>query len=339
MLTAAAVLLALGLYDCGGASSPRFAPTAFNNVNVEASANRPESLSGRLTSAYVVAPAAPRMIMQSKITPIAASGDLLYVSNVRTVAIYSYPHGALVGTLKGFYSAQGECVDKKGDVFITNLGTNEIFEYAHGSKTRMKTLAGEGGPTGCSVDPLTGNLAVSNLTGGSLAVYKNAAGKPKLYKTSALKEDYWCTYDGKGNVFVDGEDASSAFALAELATGSKSLVQIKLNQSIGFPGGVEWDGKHVAVGDQDTSVIYQFVIAHRRGTRVGRTALGSGAMDLKQFWIQGETLIAPNVNSKSHGRGDVLFFDYPAGGRATKKIVAGLNYPTGLVVSPGSFRR
>jgi hypothetical protein len=264
----------------------------------------------------------------------AVSQDLLYVSNVRTVTVYSYPRGKLEGTLKGFYSAQGECVDQHGDVFITNLGTNQIFEYAHGSKKRLRTLTSYGGPAGCSVDPTTGNLAVSNLTVGSVAIYTDARGKPKLYKDPAFKEDFWCGYDDKGNLFVDGESSTSAFEFAELPKGAGSLENITLNQSISFPGGVQWDGTYVAVGDQSRSpVVYQFAISGSKGIKVGSTPLGSGAVDTKQFWIQGQTIIAPNFNPGSRGRGDVLFYKYPAGGTATRKITAGLDYPIGAVVS------
>jgi hypothetical protein len=267
------------------------------------------------------------------VLPGAASQDLLYISNVRTVTVYSYPQGKLEGTLRPFYSAQGECVDKIGDVFIANLGTNEIFEYAHGSKRRLRTLTGYGRPAGCSIDPTTGNLAVSNLPVGSLAIYKNARGKPKLYKDPSLQHDYWCGYDDKGNLFVDGENSTSAFVFAELAKGGTSLKIVTLNQSIGFPGGVQWGGKHVAVADQDTSMIYQFTIKGGNGTKVGTTLLGGDVSDLKQFWIQGQTLIAPNDNLKSQGRGDVLFFNYPAGGNPTKKVTAGADGPIGGTVS------
>jgi hypothetical protein len=59
--------------------------------------------------------------------PEAATEDLLYVSNLQNVAVYSYPEGKRVGTLKGFYRPFGECVNSTGDVFIANQNT--IVEY------------------------------------------------------------------------------------------------------------------------------------------------------------------------------------------------------------------
>ena len=70
-----------------------------------------------------------------------------------------------------------------------------------------------------------------------------------------------------------------------------------MDQYVVFPGGVQWDGKHLAIGNQFTD-IYEFAISGHHATTVGTTELGSGAMYVKQFWIQGQTVIAPNVYIK-----------------------------------------
>lgn len=71
---------------------------------------------------------------RSRMAPDAKTNDLLYVSDVGTndVYVYSYPKLKLEGTLTGFATPDGECVDMAGNVFITNFGTQQIFEYAHG---------------------------------------------------------------------------------------------------------------------------------------------------------------------------------------------------------------
>ncbi|MGA9275093.1 MAG: hypothetical protein WBV67_16560, partial [Candidatus Cybelea sp.] len=63
--------------------------------------------------------------------PEAVSEDLLYVTNYSTVMVFTYPAGKHVGTLKGFYSNVGECVDANGDVFVTNFKPVAVYEYAH----------------------------------------------------------------------------------------------------------------------------------------------------------------------------------------------------------------
>ena len=55
----------------------------------------------------VVRPAHARSWM----LPEAKSETLLYVSNVYTITVYSYPKGKLVGTLSDFEKPYGECVD------------------------------------------------------------------------------------------------------------------------------------------------------------------------------------------------------------------------------------
>jgi hypothetical protein len=271
-----------------------------------------------------------------------SSESLLYVSDVRTVTVYSYPQGAYVTTLKNFYIATGMCVDKKGDVYVVDTGFGKVFKYAHGSSKRLATFdTPTADPVGCSVDPTTGNLAVASQGRGSsqpptVAIYKNAGGKPETYTNPSYYQFYFCGYDDRGNLFIDGliGPASGDVGLAELSKDGHKVVGLKLSQYISWPGGVQWDGKHVAVGDQNSPVIYQFAVSHGGATRVGETRMGSGADNVKQFWIQGQTLIAPNTISGHGGSGSkALLYDYPAGGKAVKEISKHVIAAQGATVS------
>jgi hypothetical protein len=275
----------------------------------------------------------------SWIAPEAKRRSLLYISDGSTydVYVYSYPGGKLVGTLTGFTEPAGECADKAGHVFITSstfYGTGTIFEYAHGGTQPIQTLNDPAGnPRGCSVDRTTGNLAVSNFAslsgGGSVSIYTNAQGTPTTYTDSAFYVYFFCGYDSSGNLFVDGRNSSSQFQFAELPKGQSTFTNISLNQNIGYPGGVQWHGKYVAVGDQDANVIYQFSVGASTGTKVGSTTL-DGAGDVVQFWIQGTRVIGPDSE-----KSNVAFWPYPAGGQATKFITTDLSDPYGAVVSLG----
>ncbi len=220
----------------------------------------------------------------SWMAPDAPTQDLLYVSDTTWVDVYSYPEGKLEGVLRHFYIAQGMCVDQKGNVFITDEGNNKVYEYAHGGTKRLSVLEGSWRPVGCSIDPTTGNLATSGIEDyGDVAVYKGARGSPTTYKNSSFLEYFWCGYDDKGNLFVDGQNQTNAFEFAELPKGSSNLKSITLKQSMGWPGGVQWDGKHMAVGSYyppptGNPVIYQFDISGSKGTRRARLNwLGSEA--------------------------------------------------------------
>ena len=92
--------------------------------------------------------------------------ELLYVSNgdADEVDVYSYRSGKRVGALTGFVQPEGQCVDKRGNVWITNFGTKYqtgyAVEYAHGGSVPLKELQVYDPAIGCSVDPTSGNLAV-----------------------------------------------------------------------------------------------------------------------------------------------------------------------------------
>lgn len=267
--------------------------------------------------------------------PNAKRNLLLYASDsaADVVKVFSYPRGKLVGTLTGFQTPQGLCVDKAGNVYITNSGAAQILEYAHGGTTPIATLADPNEhPIGCAVSPVNGNLAATNIfddsySNGSLSVYRRAQGTPKKYTDPQMIADYFCGYDAAGNLYVDGtKPGSYAFVLAELPKGAKKMRNIALDQAIGGPGGVQWDGKYVAIADQEAPVIYQFTITGSTGTKAGQTQT-QGSSDVVQFFIHGKTVVGPNATS-----GQVMYWPYPGGGEQ-EKIISGFEVPIGTAIS------
>jgi hypothetical protein len=266
--------------------------------------------------------------------PDAKTKDLLYVTNPGNsdILVYSYPQEKLVGTLTGFYYnilPDGVCTDKNGDVWIVENAAHALVEYKHGGTTPIATLSDPGYyPTICSVDPITGNLAVANKETddstpqqGNVAIYAHAQGTPTLYKDSELFQVWFCGYDNKGNLYVDGTKGYSVtFGFASLPKGKKQLTNIALKGgTIYFPGKILWDGKYVAVGDQSyqnkypyTSGIYETTGAG--GKIVGTTPL-TGSLDVAGFWIEGNTVIAPDISLEN-----ISTYKYPAGGKSTKLL-------------------
>jgi DNA-binding beta-propeller fold protein YncE len=266
--------------------------------------------------------------------------SLLYVSSVLTndVYVYSYPSGKLEGTLTGFSTPYGLCSDTAGNVWIVNDGANDILEYAHGGTTPIATLADPSEyPEGCSVDAKTGNLAVTNFYSssgdGSVAVYTKASGSPTLYADPDIAEFRFCGYDDKGNLFADGANSSSQFAFAELPSGKKSLVTIPVQQTVEWPGGVQYDGKYVAVGDTDTGKVYR--IEGKTGKVMQTVSLGD-ATELNQFWI---ALGSKGKSNMSQSRlvgplesgSAVNLYPYPSA-KFSKKIIQ-VSEPFGATVS------
>jgi hypothetical protein len=262
--------------------------------------------------------------------PEAKTEDLLYISNVYTVTVYSYPKGKHVGTLKGFYRPLGECSDEAGDVFIAD-GGDSILEYAHGGKKPIQTLTLSGyGAQSCAVDPTTGNLAVTwddNFTKGYVAVYKNASGNPTLYTNGDMLFSF-CGYDPAGSLYVDGTSSKgNEFLFAELPEGSGTMQTITLDQSFQHWGAVQWDGKYVAVTDNEVNTMYRFTISGSSGTLEGTVDLG-GAQPLYQLVIDGKKVVGADDLSNA-----AWYWDYPAGGSPVKSITEDVFHPFGATIS------
>ena len=280
---------------------------------------------------------------RSWMLPEAKTEDLLYVANVYTITVYSFPKGKLVGSLINFYKPYGECVDKSGDVYITDSSFGKIYEYAHGGTKPIHTLKDPSyQPYGCAVDPTTGNLAVANYSDdsareGNVAVYLKAKGYPKSYIGYGFYYYYYLGYDPKGNLYVDGLFGSygDGFEFGELRKGGSQINPILLPQSIRFPGGIQWDGQYLAVGDNAGAAIYQFTFSGSKATLEGTTPL-TGAGNVGQFGIARSTVATPNQFFSGSA---VLVYPYPGGGTATKTITNGVFYPFSAVVSPAASRR
>src|SRR5580698_9524863 len=94
---------------------------------------------------------------------------LLYVSDSSQigehngVSVYSFPHGQFCRDQKHFAVVGGMCTDAAQHLYVTYTDLYQIQEYKHGGTRPIKILEDPSGtPADCSVDPTTGNLAVSN---------------------------------------------------------------------------------------------------------------------------------------------------------------------------------
>jgi hypothetical protein len=200
-------------------------------------------------------------------------------------------------------------------VLVTDPGAAKIFEYRHGTTTPVAALSARN-PLACCVDGITGNLAAANYSApASISVYKNATGNAKVYVDQGIGELYFCGYDGNGNLYATGyySGQSDIYALIELPRGSRSFKSLTLSpsQPLIFPADVQWDGRHLVLGnDPNAYGLAEVSISGRTAKVVGTVPIDAGA---DPFWIQGKILAGGS-------QGDIFFYHYPSGGEAFRSI-------------------
>jgi len=263
-----------------------------------------------------------------------SDSQLLYVTDngSNQVSVVKLPQGKLVGTLTGFNGPYGECTDSDGDVFIADSAAAQIWEYAHGAESPKDILQDPGYyPIGCSVDPTTGNLAVTNEIGfsgsGNVAIYANATGKPKFYSDSGFTQYGFCAYDDLGNLYVGGGVSGDNNLFAELPKGQSNFEALSLDARVSGLSPMRWDGQDLAVLDGvPGSLIYRFKISGSTGTAVGLLRL-RGADEIGDFTLEGTTLYAP-----LYDKSEVKAYAYPRGGKILKTFY-GFGVPAGTAIS------
>jgi hypothetical protein len=286
---------------------------------------------------------------------------LLYASDQDTnnVDIYNYPSGGLVGTATGGDGPYGQCVDKKGNVYVAEFDSGDVLEYAHGGTTPIQTFATNGYAIGCAVDK-KGDLAVSDFYSfsggqGSLEVFsKGNPNNGKSYQASGCYYMWPPGADKKGDFIVEGE--YSRINVCALMKGSSSMTTLTMSGfSIDFPGGVQWDGKNIALTDQEyegqyLTGIYQTKLSGSTLTSSGSTVLNdtcyNGYVDVVQPFIVGKkntpvnnklgtTVVGGNLWCVNAGNPDLPYWAYPAGGSPEGYFTPAPEYPAGQSVSIG----
>lgn len=285
--------------------------------------------------------ALPRAVTATSqgVTPSADQKHLwLYVSDAgnNDVSFYTWPNLRFFATLTDFGAVRGLCASSSGYVYVADAAREEMIRYAHGAKMPSKILYDQGyRPNSCATDGLTGKLAVtltSETSGktGVLGIFTHAAGRPVYYGIANIKTPAYCAFDDKGDLFIDGTDNEGKFALGEVPFGYHSVFTVTLNHTIAVPGGVQWDGKYVVIGDEGAgsqgSTLDQFTVSGSAGTLEGTVKLDASAK-VAQFWTGQIKLVGPNSGSSKVG-----IWSYPAGGEPLKTI-DGFKQPIAAVVT------
>jgi hypothetical protein len=198
-------------------------------------------------------------------SPKKVAGGYLYVSNYQYDEIVLYRYDPKTMTLAGIgqISPQsirtplGSCSDARGNVYVVGgAGTGDtgaIVELAFGTVTVMQTLSDDSGPpSGCSVDPTTGNLAVTNQSSyytnsyhlAQVLIYKNGSGTPEQINACAYNGT--AGYDPKGNLWLECEN-KEIISIEKLPKGGSSFQPVTFDETYQYVGAIQWDGKYLDV--------------------------------------------------------------------------------------------
>jgi NHL repeat len=272
---------------------------------------------------------------------VAKAKQNLYISDyfAKAVYVYAWPKPEKrIGQLTGFKNPEGLCADAAGNIFVTDAGDGRIVEFKAGSTKPTRTLTDPNGdPGGCSVDPKTGDLAVSNLDGagsnnGGIVVYTKAKGTPQMYGNASLVRVFCVGYDNQGTLWIGGQNARTdpSFVYASMSPAGTFKVATLTGADIVNPDQVQWDGKQMAVGGSTAgsgnSAVFQTKAFNVSGTT---TFASPKPNEFAQYWIDGgKTLIAPDAYNQ-----DVEIYKYPEGGNPTQTITGDFKLPIGATVS------
>ncbi len=298
-------------------------------------------------AACASAPASPAPAVTDAARGSSSDTDYLYVSDWMDgrIDVFTYPAGTLAASISDTQYPLGLCSDANGDVWVTNFnaGSDQIVEYAHGGTTPIATRDDPNAePRGCAVDSKTGNLAVVNGEPGNVVVYPPGSETP-TYFDPHIAYPFACTYDGAGNLYVDGYRLHDGdhFGLTELLRGRAAFDRVRVTAQLGLPGDLQWDGKDLAIGDYSSpGVIYRLhVFPSKKRSQLEATIALAGPVrqppDGVQFWLQDGVLIMPFGDQKRVNK--IGMWSYPAGGTSTgmlDQFKAGQLYGVTVSVPP-----
>jgi hypothetical protein len=184
----------------------------------------------------------------------------------------------------------------------------------------------------CAVSGKSSDVAVTNLETraggqGDFVIFKEGRGEAVAY-SYPYTDYYYCTYDGQGDLFADGEyEGQGGFELTELPAGGTKVIGISPDHSMDYPpGNVEWNQNLLTIGDPPRSVIDRFSISGENATEIGETVLGKGS-DPLGYQIHGKVVVAPNA-----GNASVMFWRFPTGGQPFRELMD-VTAPVGAVIS------
>ena len=174
--------------------------------------------------------------------------------------------GVQTAQLTGFSQPQGLALDTAGNLYVADTSNGRIQVYAAGFKGTPTTISDPGeAPASVTIDS-KGNLGVANIVTtsggpGSVSFFNKGGTLLTTLSNANFAKVFFDAFDDKGNLYIDGTNASGAFVAGEVVGGvsGKSITILATGNSVGFPGGIEISstGK-IALDDQENVTIFTY---------------------------------------------------------------------------------
>jgi hypothetical protein len=148
------------------------------------------------------------------------------------------------------------------------------------------------------------------------------------------------TYDNAGDLFFLGlKNPKGVQHLSELPSGANHFHTITPDARLFDEGGLQWDNGHLTVlswvpfsGKHRTTELFRFHISGATARRTSAIRMGKPADVVLQYFIDGDTIIAPNLYDGGD-KSNVLMYGYPAGGKPSLTLTTHITDARGVVVS------
>ncbi len=270
--------------------------------------------------------------------------ELLYVSDLATndVYVYDYPSGGPVGKLTGFDQPGAQCVDRKGDVYIASA--SGLLGYKRGTTHRITAIPGVA--KGCVAHLNRYSVLQSSGSGPDhdCTWYKHQKRISCWESPNACYTMWPIGADLAGVQVAEGEPSGGG----TVAVCSEFAV-LSFKQTIYSPGPVMWDGKYLALTNQEVggarqTTIFQASRSRKTLTLEGQTFLAdpcdAGSTQVAQPFIVGTKNTPKNkqqgtvvVGGNTLCPGTFDYWKYPAGGDPIMTLQSAPQEPSGDSVS------
>jgi hypothetical protein len=264
--------------------------------------------------------------------------------------------GVQTAQLTGFSEPQGLALDTAGNLYVADTNNSRIQVYAAGFKSAPTTINDSGEfPASVAVDS-KGNLGVANLFTtsdgpGSVSFFNKNGTLLTTLSNAEFGKVFFDAFDDKGNLYLDGTNASGAFVAGEVVGGVKgnAITVLTTGNSVGFPGGiaVSLTGK-IALDDQENLAIYTYnaPVKGSLGMPIATTPLAGAGDPIsiaftpadKDIWVadaaHGESPVSAPVRPNRFLVSSADKYQYSQGGRLIKDILFPHgSQPSGIVLS------